>query len=177
MSQGDSAALEAVLLQHRVEQFYYAEAALLDERCFDDWLGLFAPDIRYTMPLRTNRVGREKRFEIAGENESAYFDEDHASLDMRVRKFKTGTNWAEDPPSRTRHLISNVRIVPGENTGEIAVRSAFLIYRNRLERQTEIFAGERQDTLRQTDGGLRIARRHILLDQATLLTSSLSFFL
>ena len=179
MSEAGAITLETVLLQHRVEQFYYAEAAMLDERRFDDWLGLFAPDIRYTMPLRTNRVGREKRFEIGGENDSAYFDEDHASLDMRVRKFKTGTNWAEDPASRTRHLVSNVRIVPGGDTGEgeIAVRSAFLIYRNRLERQTEIFAGERQDILRQTENGLRIARRHILLDQATLLTSSLSFFL
>lgn len=179
MQPNDASAIQAVILQHQIEQFYFDEAARLDERRFDDWLTLFAEDIRYTMPLRTNRVGRDKKFEYSQLDESAYFDEDHASLDMRVRKFKTGTNWAEDPPSRTRHLIGNVRILGAADAaeGEIATRCAFLIYRSRLERQTEIFAGERQDILRRSGDGFLIARRHILLDQSTLLTSSLSFFL
>lgn len=161
---------------YRIERFYYDEAALLDDRRYAEWLALFAPDIHYTMPLRTTRAGRDIRHEYSGPKDSALFDEDYASLDMRVRKFSSGTNWAEDPPSRTRHLITNLR-VDREADGEIAVRTAFLIYRNRLERQTELFAGERQDILRVRDGGFLIARRHILLDQSTLLTSSLSFFI
>lgn len=175
MPRNDAAMLETLVLQHRVERFYYDEAALLDDRRHEEWLALFAEDIHYVMPLRTNRVRRERKLEYSAPQESAYFDEDHASLDMRVRKFASGTNWAEEPPSRTRHLIGNVRIDPGEGN-EIAVRSAFLIYRNRLERQTEVFAGERQDVLRVEGDSFRIARRRILLDQATLLTSSLSFF-
>lgn len=175
MPQNDAAMLDTLVLQHRVERFYYDEAALLDDRRYDDWLALFAEDIRYVMPLRTNRIRREWKLEFSGPHESAYFDEDHASLDMRVRKFASGTNWAEDPPSRTRHLIGNVRIDSSE-AGAIAVRSAFIVYRNRLERQTEVFAGERQDVLRADGETFRIAHRHIVLDQGTLLTSSLSFF-
>lgn len=167
----------ARMVQHyRIERFYYDEAALLDDRRYPEWLALFAPDIRYVMPLRTTRAGRDIRHEYSGPRDSAMFDEDHASLDMRVRKFASGTNWAEDPPSRTRHLITNLR-VDGEVDGGIAVRTAFLIYRNRLERQTELFAGERQDVLRVHEGSFLIARRRILLDQSTLLTSSLSFFI
>ncbi len=168
--------LAQMLLHYRIERFFYDEVALLDDRRYPEWLALFAPDIRYVMPLRTTRTGRDLKHEFGGPKDSAMFDEDHASLDMRVRKFASGTNWAEDPPSRTRHFITNLR-VDGETDEGIAVRTAFLVYRNRLERQTEIFAGERQDVLRPHEGGFQIARRRILLDQSTLLTSSLSFFI
>ena len=166
---------DAVALQHKVEQFLYSEAELLDDRRMDDWFALMAPDIHYVMPLRTNRSRRERALEYSAPGESALFDEDHASLEIRIRKFRSGTNWAEEPPSRTRHLISNVRVSQGEN-GMPAVRSNFIVYRNRLERQTEIFAGERHDALRPAGESFLIARRRILLDQSTLLTSSLSIF-
>lgn len=175
MPRNDAVTLETLILRHRVEAFLFHEAELLDERRFDDWLALFAPDIRYVMPLRTNRGRREMHLEYSGDHESAYFDEDLGSLEMRIRKFSSGSNWAEDPPSRTRHLIGNLRLRQGED-GRIEARSAFIVYRNRLERQTEIFAGERQDVLRPEGESFRIARRRILLDQATLLTSSLSIF-
>ncbi len=175
MRPGDAVTLDTLILQHRVEAFLFHEAELLDERRHEDWLVLFAPDIRYVMPLRTNRGRREVHAEFSSDSESAYFDEDRGSLEMRIRKFSSGSNWAEDPPSRTRHLIGNIR-VGALDGGEVAVRSAFIVYRNRLERQTEIFAGERQDLLRADGEGFRIARRRILLDQGTLLTSSLSIF-
>lgn len=175
MPQNDLAPLDTLLLQHDVEQFLFHEAELMDERKHDEWLELFAPDIRYVMPLRTNRGRRELHLEYSGAHESAYFDETLESLQMRIRKFTSGSNWAEDPPSRTRHLITNVRVRPLDGD-EVAAKSNFLIYRNRLERQTEIFAGERHDVLRRENGSYRIASRRILLDQGTLLTSSLSFF-
>lgn len=175
MQPNDPVTIEALILKYRVEAFLYREAELLDERRHEDWLALFAPDIRYVMPLRTNRARRELHLEYSGEHESAYFDETYDSLAMRIRKFSSGANWAEDPPSRTRHLITNIRVNDLGN-GEVEVKSDFIVYRNRLERQTEIFAGERQDLLRADGGGFRIARRRILLDQGTLLTSSLSFF-
>lgn len=165
-----------LLRQHAVEQFYYAEAELLDDRRYDEWFALMEEDIRYFMPMRFNRGRREMHLEFSDDHQSAYYDEDKESMLLRQRKLACGTNWAEDPPSRTRHLISNVRIADGAVPGELSVKSAFLVYRNRLERQTEIFAGERQDVLRPKDGSFRIARRTILLDQATLLTSSLSIF-
>ena len=175
MPRSDEAALDRLLLQNRIEQFYYHEAELLDDRRFDQWFELLAEDIRYFMPLRMNRDRRELQLEYTGDHESAYFDEDLASMATRMRKLACGASWAEDPPSRTRHLITNVRIAAADE-GDLAVKSAFLVYRNRLERQTEIFAGERQDLLRPHADSYRIARRTIHLDQATLLTSSLSIF-
>lgn len=167
---------DPMLRQYQVEQFYYAEAELLDDRRYDEWFALLEDDIRYFMPMRFNRGRREMHLEFSDDRQSAYYDEDKESMAVRQRKLACGSNWAEDPPSRTRHMIGNVRIADGALPGELSVKSAFLVYRNRLERQTEIFAGERQDVLRIRDGGFRIARRTVLLDQATLLTSSLSIF-
>ena len=167
---------DPMLRQYQVEQFYYAEAELLDDRRYDEWFALLEDDIRYFMPMRFNRGRREMHLEFSDDRQSAYYDEDKESMAVRQRKLSCGSNWAEDPPSRTSHMISNVRVADGAVAGELAVKSAFLVYRNRLERQTEIFAGERQDVLRLRDGGFRIARRTVLLDQATLLTSSLSIF-
>lgn len=175
MQQNDLSALDTLLLQHKVEQFLFHEASLMDERKHDEWLKLFAADIHYVMPLRTNRGRRELHLEYSGAHESAYFDESIDSLEMRVRKFTCGSNWAEDPPSRIRHLITNIRVNPLGN-GEVEAKSNFIVYRNRLERQTDIFAGERHDVLRENGDSYRIAKRRILLDQGTLLTSSLSFF-
>lgn len=175
MPPSEQGALGAVLLQHTVEQYYFAEAELLDDRRFDQWFDLLADDIRYFMPIRTNRGRREQHLEKSSDSESAYYDENKHSMATRMRKLSSGASWAEDPPSRTRHLVTNVRIAQADH-GELTVKSAFLVYRNRLERQTEIFAGERQDVLRAEGESFRIARRTIVLDQSTLLTSSLSIF-
>lgn len=175
MKKGNAALLESLILKDSLENFYFNEAELLDDRKYNDWFALFCEDMRYFMPLRTNRTRRDLHLEYTSDNESAYFDEDHNSMSTRIRKFYCGGNWAEDPPSRTRHLISNVRVVEA-NEDQVSVKSAFIVYRNRLERQTEIFAGERLDTLMRVDDTFRISRRTILLDQSTLLTSSLSFF-
>jgi len=100
------------------------------------------------------------------------------SLGQRIRRLHTGMAWAEDPPSRTRHLVSNVMIRPASAPGEYEVECYYLLYRSRLEREVEVFVGMRHDLLRRTDttAGWQIARRTIILDQATLLARNLSFF-
>ncbi|HEY0674787.1 MAG TPA: aromatic-ring-hydroxylating dioxygenase subunit beta [Immundisolibacter sp.] len=120
-------------LQQEIEQFLYAEAALLDAREFDVWLSLLADDLHYFMPIRRTLQRRERGLEISAPDEVALFDEDKPSMVVRVRRLHTGMAWAEEPPSRTRHLVSNVRIgqLPG---GEFSVRSYFALHRNRLER-------------------------------------------
>ena len=163
-------------LQHEVEQFLYLEAALLDDGEFHEWLALFAEDIHYWMPTRYNRTRRERDRDSSAANEIAFFDEDLASLKMRVKRLDTGLAWAEDPPSRTRHLVTNVRIRPRDTSGEYDVTSNFLLYRTRLETDLNIFAGERQDVLRKTGEGWRIARRKIVLDQNVVLAKNLSVF-
>ncbi len=163
-------------LQHEIEQFLYHEAALVDEGKFHEWLELFAEDIHYWMPTRYNRTRRERDRDTSRPDEIAFFDEDKHSLSVRVKRLDTGMAWAEDPPSRTRHLVTNVQIRPRAIDGEVEVTSCFLLYRTRLETDLNIFAGRREDVLRKTPGGWRIARRKIVLDQNVVLAKNLSVF-
>jgi len=166
-----------------VEQFYYDEAELLDDGRFTDWLELLADDLDYWMPTRTNRLRRQQALAIAARGEAAFYDETKESLAWRIRRFDSGMAWAEDPPSRTRHLVTNVVVRhidsshhPDFSPDDLEVRSAFLVYRNRLEREENVFAGRRIDILRRAEGGLQVARRVILLDQNVLQAKNISTF-
>jgi len=190
-----SPARVSVELQHEIEQFLYHEAQLLADREYQDWLDLFADDIHYWMPTRYNRLRREMHKEFSAPDEAAFFDEDKDSLSRRMTRLETGMAWAEDPPSRTRHLFTNVRVVPTEEAvlsgsrrndqggtpcppGEYEVHCNFLLYRSRLEHDVEFFVGARTDRLRRTDrgAGWEIARRKVVLDQSTLNAKNLSMF-
>lgn len=181
MSTLDSA-IAALLLQREVEAFYYAEADLLDERRYEQWLDLLADDIVYFMPLRRNvKYGSQSRDENSLEGvDAAWFDEGKHTLTQRVAQIKTGIHWAEEPLSRIRHLVTNVQITeapPGKaGEREVDVKSRFLVYRNRIDDETDIFVGQRTDRLRHADDGWKVARRVILLDQSTLLAKNLTFF-
>jgi 3-phenylpropionate/cinnamic acid dioxygenase small subunit len=167
----------SVELQHEVEQFLYYEARLLDDRRFDEWLTLFTDDIHYWMPQRYNRLQREMDKENGRIGDLASFDEDRRSLGQRVFRLKTNMAWAEDPPSRTRHFVTNVWIRPTSTETELEVESYFLTYRNRGEDEVDIWAGRRDDLLRRGgESRFQIARRHILIDQATILSKNLSVF-
>ena len=91
-----------------VEQFYYHEADLLDSGRYVDWLDLLADDLDYWMPTRSNRLRRQQALSIAARGEAAFYDETKESLAWRIRRFDSGMAWAEDPPSRTRHLVTNI---------------------------------------------------------------------
>ena len=167
--------IAALLLQHEVEQFYFAEAALLDERRFAEWLDLLTPDVHYWMPIRRTVMNSDLDQEFTKLGAMAFFDDDKAMLEARVKKLATGYSWSEDPPSRTRHMIHNVRVlaVDGE---ELTVESNFHLYRTRLESDEDSWIGRRRDRLRRVDGALRIAGRHVFLDQTVILSRNLSNF-
>ena len=99
-------------LRHQVEDFYYLEAELLDERKLREWFELLTEDIRYWMPLRHNTFERPESVneELSQPGEAYYFDDNWQSLKIRVERAYSKIAWAEVPPSRTRHLITNVRI-------------------------------------------------------------------
>lgn len=164
-------------LQLDIERYYYLEAELLDDHRYDEWLALFSDDTRYWMPTRTNRALRDVARETSVEGELSLCDDDKTTLAWRVRQFESLSHWAENPRSRTRHLITNVRIAFGKASGEIEAKSNFLCYRNRLQDEVDIWAGERTDLLRRDSKlGWRIARRKILLDQNVVLSKNLSVF-
>lgn len=168
----------SVELQHEVEQFYYRESQILDHRKFEAWLALMDKDIHYWMPLRTSHMTRNKSREYIPAGCNAHFDENYDSLRARVRGRLSGLNWTEDPPSRSRHFVNNVIIRETDDPNYLEVSSAFLCYRNRLERMTDIYVGERRDVLRRANEGLtfRICSRTILIDQSTIIANNLSQF-
>ncbi len=157
------------------QDFLIAEAALLDHRRFEDWLHFFADDVEYYVPIRVTR----KQPEPDVVEEIGYFDENKQSLTLRVKRLGTDVAWAEDPPSFTRRFLSNFRFEAGEDEGSLTVFDYLLLYRSRGDRGVyDLISGERQNLLRREESGKwRIARRHVILDQASLGTKNLGVFL
>lgn len=166
---------ENMLLQYEVEQFLYHEARLLDERKFDDWLDLLTDDIHYWMPIRRTTMVRDIENEFTAPGAMAFFDDDKAYLAIRVKKMAAGNAWSEDPPSRTRHFVTNIRIVDIQGD-EITIEANFHLYRTRLDSEEDSWIGRREDVIRRSDGNFMIARRHIFLEQTLIKSQNMSNF-
>jgi 3-phenylpropionate/cinnamic acid dioxygenase small subunit len=156
-------------LQHDVEQFLYDEADLLDSGQFREWLDLIGDDITYQVKTRPTVEAHHEAIEPA----ALAFDDDRQSLTWRVKRAETGMAWAEEPASRTRYLITNVRIAPAQGD-DLLVRCNFLRYRNRLETTEHFLLGSRQDTLRPHNGSYLLTRRIVTLDQNVISSNNLS---
>jgi 3-phenylpropionate/cinnamic acid dioxygenase small subunit len=154
-----------------VTAFFIDEADALDGYRFDDWLGMLAPDIEYRMPVRLDRMPKDGAGFV---EDMEFLSEDLSSLTTRVRRLGTKQAWAEQPVSRTRHLITNVRVHRTDAESQLAVVSNFMVARSRWDRPYDLFTGERHDTLRREDGVLLLARRRVYLDQTHLLSHNLS---
>ena len=168
--------LSRLLVKQEVEDFLYHEAELLDERRYEEWLDLFTDDAHYWMPMRRNVPADESAREFTRDGTDVnWFDEGKDTLTRRVKQIRTGVHWAEQPPSRICHMVSNVQILSA-SADEVAVKSRFLLYRNRVETETDMLVGKREDLLRRVNGEFQIARRKIILDQSVLLAKNLTFF-
>jgi 3-phenylpropionate/cinnamic acid dioxygenase small subunit len=176
-----SDAMAYVLLKQEMEEFLYHEAELLDERGYEEWLQLLAEDVRYWMPMRRNVKFGELEREFTREGQDInWFDEGKDTLTRRVQQILTGVHWAEEPLSRICHMVSNVQLLHVRPSVleplEVTVKCRFLIYRNRVETETDILVGKREDVLRRVSGQWKIAQRKIILDQNVLLAKNLTFF-
>lgn len=151
------------------------EAYLLDDQDYEGWLETITDDVHYFMPVRvTTALG-------AGYSNSpgmAHWDENRYSLERRVARFQTEHAWTEDPPSRLRHFVTNVRTFRTDRPDEIAVDSAVLLFRSRGDvNEPSIISAGRDDLLRLVDGRWMLARRHIAVDESVLRTQNLAIFL
>jgi phthalate 3,4-dioxygenase subunit beta len=155
-------------------QFLVEEAALLDAADYAGWLELLCEDIRYVMPVRVTTARGAGFDSLAG---MGHFDEDIYALRKRVQRLATDHAWTEDPPSRTRHFVTNVRTFrPGGD--DLRVESALLLFRSRGDtREADLLSAGRTDLLRATADGLRLARREITVDESVLRTQNLAVFL
>ena len=173
--------INRLLLKDEIEQFLYQEAELLDERRFEEWLDFLTEDIRYWMPMRRNVKFGELDREFTREGHDInWFDEGKDTLVRRVNQILTGIHWAEEPLSRVCHSVSNIQILDAtpsvSQPTEVSTKCRFLVYRNRVETETDILVGKREDTLRNVNGQWKIAQRKIILDQNVLLAKNLTFF-
>ena len=175
-------------LIREVEQFLYREARLLDLRRFHEWLELFTDDVRYWMTGRSNRYPKSSKAitildperyvedDLTRADELALLDETKETLAARVARLDSGMAWAEDPPSRTRHIITNIEIEPSASDSELTVYSNFIVYRSRAETEQDFYVGAREDVLRRVDGAWKIASRRLILDQNVLTAKNISVF-
>ena len=155
-------------------QFLVEEAALLDAADYAGWLELLCEDIRYVMPVRVTTARGAGFDSLAG---MGHFDENMYALRKRVQRLATDHAWTEDPPSRTRHFVTNVRTFRAA-PGELRVESALLLFRSRGDtREADLLSAGRADLLRETADGLRLARREITVDESVLRTQNLAVFL
>lgn len=153
----------------------YDEAATLDERRFDDWIGMLAEDLIYQAPIRLTRTGPNRDRDVM--RTMFHFDENYNSLLMRTGRLQKSA-WAEDPPSRCRRFVTNVRIGERETAGEYEVVSYLFLERSRGDNpENEHMTAERRDVWRETDSGYKLAWREIIVDQSVLGMANFAVFL
>ena len=148
-----------------VEEFLYHEAALLDERRFEEWLELFTEDALYWIP-QGDEADPVHRVSIA-------YD-DRRRLHERVLRLGSGFAYAQDPPSRTCHLVGNVRV--HEADGELDVASSLIVAEVRRNAQN-IFAGHVEHRLLPDGDGYRIRRKVIRLVNSDVPLGNVSFLI
>jgi 3-phenylpropionate/cinnamic acid dioxygenase small subunit len=158
--------------QHRVEQFLYREADLLDTFQLDEWLSLLAEDVLLTVPIRTALVPGSGQSEFS--DETNYLREDYEMIRERVGRLKKEYAWSENPRSRVRHVIGNVR-VPSVDGDELQVRNNQHVFRSYGDTADhDLLSAQRHTVLRDTGDGFRITDRTVYLDHSILNTKNLT---
>lgn len=143
-----------------IEDFLYEEAALLDDWKLEEWLALYTDDARYLVPATDLPKGAEP------EGNLFYIADDRFRIGERVKRLQKKTAFSEYPRSKTRHLVSNVRIVAQEGD-ECRVQSAFVTFRSKGG-QTDTYMGSTDHTVVRTAAGLRIRSKRCTLDLESL---------
>jgi 3-phenylpropionate/cinnamic acid dioxygenase small subunit len=158
---------------NEVLQFLYTEGRLLDDNRLEEWLGLLDPAVVYRAPVRTTVARGDGPGFSRG---SFYFNETRGSLELRVKHATSPNDWSEQPPSRTRRLITNVLV---EQSGaDLLATSSLLLVRSRWDLpQPELWSAQRHDQLARSDGHLKIRRRDIHLDHTNIQAPNLGIFL
>jgi len=159
---------DGAISRQRVEDFLYEEAALLDAWKLDEWLALLTEDATYRVPSndRPEADPRGTLFTIA---------DDIQRIRARVTRLKDPDAHAEFPPSRTRRLITNVRIVGRD---PLRVEANFVVYRHRRDENVRQYVGRYRYELRMRNDKILIAKREAILDAMELASlGAVSFIL
>lgn len=163
-----------------VSQFLVYESELLDSRRLKEWqVTCVDESIRYVIPLRLTMMNEDGN----GISETTHLqDDDWNALTMRINRFDSRAAWSENPATRVRHFVSNVRVGSkvivdeASDSFEVEVKSNVLIYRSRgPSPEHDLLSAERIDVLRQVDGDMKLLRREVRLDSSVIGTHNFSF--
>lgn len=175
VQQGESV-LTSLETERACTRFLYTEAELLDDNDYSAWLETcVSKDLLYLIPTR---VTRQRSSGISEFSAKGYHVRDHYSgMRLRVNRLNTEHAYAEDPPSRTRRYVTNVRVRTLSDV-EAEVKSNILVHRSQGDTANyDLIAAGRQDILRLEDGQWRLLRRVVLLNHTVLPTPNLGIVL
>jgi p-cumate 2,3-dioxygenase beta subunit len=144
--------------RQQIEDFLYAEAALLDSWALDEWLQLFDEDAKYEVPSNNALDGDPAR-------DLMLIDDNYTRLTARVERLNSRRAHREYPHSRTNHQVFNVRV--DESAEDISVTASFTVWRFRAGR-TGCYVGRYRYRLRSIDDSFRIASKRVELDMTDL---------
>jgi len=165
-----TAATRSVVTRAEVEDFLYHEAALLDEWKLKEWEALLTDDATYYVPPndQLDSDHRNTLFLVA---------DDRERIRQRIIRINDPNCHAEYPRSRTRRMISNVRIL-GVDGELVTVAANFVCYRYRRYERIREYVGAYRHILRRSGDSFRIKERRVLIDAHELGTlGSVSFIL
>jgi 3-phenylpropionate/cinnamic acid dioxygenase small subunit len=151
-------------LRNRLLDFLVQESAALDERRYDDWLGMLTEDFVYEVPVPLSREDPA----LPQYAEDLYLAHESKSfLSMRFSRVASDYAWAERPAAFVRHFVSNLRVLDGGAAGEggrWTVATNVLVVRSRLPEPTSLSSAGRRDVIVETPDGLRLEHRTVHLD-------------
>jgi len=185
-SEAELIPVTAVEIITRVQQFYYREARLLDNRQYQSWLGLLTDDLDYRIPSRfiptpdPQQRGTEayhavdNELERGGPYQAPLRVENVFTLAIRAdRAFKVNA-WADNPPPRTRRFITNVEVF--KTADGYQTYNNFMMTYSRHDNANFTYSGQRRDTLREVDGELKISRREVIHDWNVMAIPTMGLF-
>ena len=194
MTMPSAAPATASAWQASLEQFYYREARLLDERRYMEWMELLDQGVRYVVlnrfvPAAKRQSGGggdadAQAHDIASEtagvggSHNPLRDENHLQLLLRADRAKKSISWSDNPPPFTRRFVTNIELIDTEAGAEgeqLSVRSNLLLYYGRHGRR-DAYTGRREDHLLASPAGLRVRRREVLLDWDVVTGPSVGIF-
>ena len=147
--------IDAVLEQHRVEQFLFREARLIDERRFAEWEALWDDAGIYWVPANGDSTDPDRDVSLIYDNRSR--------LHSRVERYASGKAFSQQPPPRTAHIVANVLIEGADaDDGRRVVHSTVQVAESRPGFRID-WAGRTTHHLVERDGELRIVFKKVVL--------------
>jgi p-cumate 2,3-dioxygenase subunit beta len=148
--------MSSTITRAEAEDLLFEEADLLDQWRLEQWLALYTDDASYLVPSTDLPPGADPARALF------YIADDRERLNQRIVRLMKKSAHSEYPRSRTRHLVSNVRVGAAQGD-ETPVSAAFVTFRTKGG-VTDTYMGRLLYRLKRIDGNLRIREKRCELD-------------